>query len=341
MTDVFTTRQLVKLVEDLRRPRSFLLDRFFPEIQTFDTEVIDFDVLTGGRKLAPFVSPYVAGKPRKERGFVTKTFKPAYVKPKTPIKITGAFRRRPGERYAGELTPDMRHDLAVMEALEDHAEEVLRRKEWMAAGALDAGKYDVEGEDYPKVEVDFGRHTDLTVALTSGDRWGETGVKVMDTIESWAETVQGHSGAVVTDVVMDPKAWKLARKDEDFQKLLDNRRQASGNVELGPISLSREGARYVGNVGDFDFFVYQEIYEDEAGAPQKLLADHTVLMGGSDIEGVQAHGAIQDPQAGLAAMELFPKNWVENDPPLEFAMTQSAPLVIPSRPNASFRARVR
>ncbi|MBC7282668.1 major capsid protein [Hoeflea sp.] len=340
MTDVFTTRQLVKLVEDIRRPRTFLLDTFFPEVQIFDTEVIDFDLLTSGRKLAPFVSPLVAGKARKERGFVTKTFKPAYVKPKTPIKIGGAMKRRPGERIAGERTPQERHDDAVMEALEDHLDEITRRKEWMAASALDTGTVIVEGEDFPKQEVDFGRHADLTVTLTLGDRWGQVGINVLDTIEAWAQKVQDISGAVSNQVVMDPKAWQIARADEAFLKLLDNRRQATGNVELGPVTAPLTGARNVGNVGDFDFWVYQEVYEDEAGVAQKLLPDYTVFLGGAQIEGVQAHGAIQDPRAGLAAMEAYPSNWVENDPPLEFAMTQSAPLVIPSRVNASFRARV-
>lgn len=340
MTDVFTTRQLVKLVEDLRRPRTFLLDTFFPEIQTFPTEVIDFDLLTTGRKLAPFVSPYVQGKARKERGYVTKTFKPAYVKPKTPIKIGGALRRRPGEKIAGDMTAQERHDIAVMQALEDHLDEVIRRKEWMAAKSMDAGKYDVEGEDFPKQEIDFGRHTDLTVTLTLGDRWGQTGVKVLNTIETWAQKVQDLSGTVANQVVLDPKAWQLARVDEDFLKLLDNRRQASGNVELGPIATPLTGARYVGNVGDFDFWVYQEVYEDEEGTAQKLLQDFTVFLGSAQIEGVQAHGAILDPRAGLQAMEAFPKNWIEEDPAQEFAMTQSAPLVIPSRVNASMRARV-
>lgn len=340
MTDVFTTRQLVKLVEDIRRPRTFLLDTFFPEVQIFDTEVIDFDLLTSGRKLAPFVSPLVAGKPRKERGFVTKTFKPAYVKPKTPIKIGGAMKRRPGERIAGARTPQERHDDAVMEALEDHLDEITRRKEWMAASALDTGTVIVEGEDFPKQEVDFGRHADLTVTLTLGDRWGQAGINVLDTIEAWAQKVQDISGAVSNQVVMDPKAWQIARADEAFLKLLDNRRQATGNVELGPVTAPLTGARSVGNIGDFDFWVYQEVYEDEAGVAQKLLPDYTVFLGGAQIEGVQAHGAIQDPRAGLAAMEAYPSNWVENDPPLEFAMTQSAPLVIPSRVNASFRARV-
>lgn len=340
-TTIFTTRQLIALIPDLVVPRTFLLDTFFPDIVTQDTEVIDFDIVTKGRKLAPFVSPVVAGKPMRLRGSVTKTFKPAYVKPKTPVKPGQALKRRPGERIAGEMSPQERHDLIVLDAIEDHLEAIKRRKEWMAAQVLDTGKVVVEGEDYPKTEVDFGRHEDHTEALELGARWGEAGVKVLDSIETWAETVQGNGGGAAKTVVMDPKAWKIARADEDFLKLLDNRRQASGNVELGPVSMPDNNARYVGNVGDFDFYVYQDVYENDAGVATKLLQDYTVLLGSQAIEGVQAHGAILDPAAGFAATEAWPKNWIEEDPAMEYVMTQSAPLVIPARPNASFRARVR
>jgi hypothetical protein len=37
---------------------------------------------------------------------------------------------------------------------------------------------------------------------------------------------------------------------------------------------------------------------------------------------------------------MFPKMWRENDPSAEFVMTQSAPLMVPLRPNSTFRIRV-
>jgi hypothetical protein len=33
-------------------------------------------------------------------------------------------------------------------------------------------------------------------------------------------------------------------------------------------------------------------------------------------------------------LEMFPKNWVNEDPAAEYVMTQSGPLMIPKRPNA-------
>jgi hypothetical protein len=36
----------------------------------------------------------------------------------------------------------------------------------------------------------------------------------------------------------------------------------------------------------------------------------------------------------------FVKSWTEEDPSVRFLMLQSAPLVFPTRPNASFKAKV-
>jgi hypothetical protein len=340
-TNVFTTRQLAAVVEDLRVPRTFLLDTFFPDLVNSDTEVIDFDLITKGRQLAPFVSPRVAGKPMRKRGAVTKTFKPAYVKPKSEVDMNTPLKRRPGERYGGEMSPQARHDQIVMDLMEDHRASITRRKEWMAAQAMDTGKVTVSGEDYPEVEVDFGRDNTLTKQLLNAARWGEEGVSVLDDLEAWALSVQDLSGVAPTDVVFDPLAWKLARKDKGFLDVLDNRRQMDGSVQLGPTNMPLTTARNVGFTGDFNFWVYQDTYEDDDGVATKLVPDHTVWMASSGVEGVQAHGAIKDPRAGLQPVDYFPYNYIENDPALEFLVSSSAPLVIPSRPNATLRARVR
>lgn len=42
--DIFSTNVLAKVVERLHTPSSFLLDTFFPNVQTSDKEEIFFDV---------------------------------------------------------------------------------------------------------------------------------------------------------------------------------------------------------------------------------------------------------------------------------------------------------
>ena len=60
--DIFSTQVLSKVVEQLRTPPSFLLDTFFPNVQTSDNEEILFDVTDSKPRISPFVSPLLPGK---------------------------------------------------------------------------------------------------------------------------------------------------------------------------------------------------------------------------------------------------------------------------------------
>ena len=55
--DIYSTQVLAKVVERLHTPPSFLLDTFFPNVQTSDKEEIFFDVTDSKPRISPFVSP--------------------------------------------------------------------------------------------------------------------------------------------------------------------------------------------------------------------------------------------------------------------------------------------
>ena len=56
-----------------------------------------------------------------------------------------------------------------------------------------------------------------------------------------------------------------------------------------------------------------------------------VLLGNKSYEGVRCYGAIEDIDAadeGIVAASRWPKNWKQDDPSVEYVMTQSAPLMV-------------
>src|SRR5690606_20901096 len=53
----------------------------------------------------------------------------------------------------------------------------------------------------------------------------------------------------------------------------------------------------------------------------------------------RAFGAIMDKKAGWRATPVFPKMLEQEDPSAVYRMTQSAPLMIPTRPNATLTAK--
>ena len=81
--NLFDSRTMMAALEQAKPPRTFLLDTFFSGApRTFDTEAVDIDIIKGKRRLAPFVNPRHEGKIVEKRGFKTRSYKPAYVKPK-------------------------------------------------------------------------------------------------------------------------------------------------------------------------------------------------------------------------------------------------------------------
>lgn len=354
--DLFSTTVLARVVEALDEPASFLLDSFFPMVQTdpLGREEIYFDIDESKPRLTPFCSPLIAGRVVEDQGYSTKSFKPAYAKDKRRFLPNAPLRRRRGETIGGALTPMQRRQAQLAESLEDQLEMLTRREEVMAAEALTTGKVTVTGDGYPTMVVDFGRDPALTVSLADDDRWGETGVKPVDGIEDWAALIQEKSGAVVRDVIMDPKAWKIFRADPHVEKLLDMRRGGDPTLQVGPMARGQgqQKARYVGSIGDFDFWVYQDVYVDPADPTQAtklLMPDHSVIMasrgdaatGRGGLEGTRAYGVIQDEKANYQSPRYFTKSWLEEDPALRWLLMQSAPLVVPYRPNASLSATVR
>lgn len=347
--DIFSTAVLARVVEALNRPQSFLLDTFFPEVQTEQSEEIHFDIDLSKPTLAPFVSPVRAGQVVVDEGFQTKSLKPAYVKDKRVFDPNTPLRRAIGEQIGGNLNPAQRQEAALARQLSKMLDRLTRRQEWMASTVLRTGAVTITGDNYPSRLVDFGRAAGNTVALTSGDRWGESGVSPYDNVQTWIGTVQSNGGGAVTRVVMDPKAWELFVADPKVDKLLDYRRAAGiTELQMGLVARGQTAAAqmpvyatYHGNIGNVEFWTYSQPYTDSEGATQNFMPDYTVILGGPAIEGVRAYGAIRDEAAGFQALEYFVKSWLENDPPLRMLLLQCAPLTVPYRPNASFCATVR
>jgi hypothetical protein len=170
--DRFSTEYLMGVVEDLKRPPSWALDRYFTRIETFGTEAVDFDVIDRKRRVAPLVSPLVPAKVMNQAGRVVRSLTPAYTKDKRVFEPGRGFKRAVGEKIGGSLTPAQRIDLAIVGETEDQMNVLTRRQEVMAVEALRTGKVVLTGDQYPSVTVDFQRDAALTPANLAGARSG-------------------------------------------------------------------------------------------------------------------------------------------------------------------------
>jgi hypothetical protein len=340
-TFIYDTNALIQVIPNLKRPQKFLLDTFFPNLVTSDTEFVSIDVDVGLRRMAPFVSPLVEGKLVEQRRYQTNIFKPAYIKDKRAPDLRKPIRRMIGERIGGELSGAERMAANIEAEMTDQIDLIDRRLEWMAASALNAGAVTITGEGFPTVVVDFGRDAALTIALAGANQWGQAGVLPSQSIENWGHIMLKKSGGVATDLVFTTTPWEFFLQDSVVkQTIWYPANGGPGNaIQIG--AQIQRGAQFKGRWGQYNLWVYNDWYIDPVtNVETPMLADGTVIMSGSDLMGTRAFGQILDPAFNYESLPYAPKTWVENDPAQRIILMQSSPIVIPSRVNASLSATV-
>lgn len=351
MPELWETAELLEVsISDEAAPPDGFWGRFFPQRFTSTAQEIFFDQLPArDRRLAPFVAPNVQGRVMKSRGRKMASFKPAYVKPKHVVDPSKAIAKRKGEPLgglnAGDLSLDQRYDAAVADNLRDEREMIERRWDWMQAQAVIYGYIDVEGEDYPKVRVDFQRDASLTVVIGAGMTWDDPDSLPLKDIGA-VRTIAFQKGrAPVKHLIFGTDAWNAFAAHATVKVLLDNQKRGSESNYNATGLTDGSPYEYMGQIsgpdgaGRIDLWTYANEYEDDDGNLHPYLDPRDVIGVGGNLGGVMAFGAIMDKKAGLAALELFPKMWDNDDPSVTYTMTQSAPLPVPTNPNNSFRIR--
>lgn len=353
--DIYSTATLGRVIRGLKRPQSFLLSTFFPGIVTFDTEKVVFDFEDSDRMALPYVSPLRQGKVFRELGYTAKEFQPAYLKPKTTLDTMRAFRRAMGEQIGGgELSPEQRRQAALALTLQRHVNGLIYRKEQMAGEVLMTGGCVITGEDYPTVNIDFGRDAAAQETLVGGARWGEAGVSPFSDLEDWMEAYLEENGTPVTDIVFTVDSYKYLRDDPGFLAALNT--DYRGNMSQAElVAAIQEGGVEVGRLGAGGptLHVFSGWWRDpEDDTRKRVLAEHSVVLGSrvEEAQGSQLHGAIIDDDiaAELGASadqplvgEFISKSWTEKDPGRRLVLTQSAPLVAPGNPNCQWYRKIR
>jgi hypothetical protein len=342
----YDTATLVQVVPNLKVAQQFLLDRFFTNLVTADSEEVAIDVDVGLRRMAPFVSPLVEGKLVEQRRYQTNVFKPAYIKDKRAPDLRKPVRRMIGERIGGEFDGQEREMANLAMEMTDQIDILNRRLEWMAAQALLTGTVPIVGEGYPAVVVDFGRDPSLTVALTGTAEWTTANILAGTAsptadIEAWQHQILKASGARVVDIVFTPTAFSRFLADQVLKGVVFYPTLAGFGNQVNPGAQIDQGAVYKGQWGQYNLWVYNDWYIDPVtNEEMPMLPDGSVVLSGPALQGTRAFGMIMDPAFNYAAMPYAPKTWLNEDPAQRFIMMQSAPIVIPSRVNASFSALV-
>lgn len=345
---IFTTVTLLAVIREQESPSDYWLSLLFNNQMTFETEWIEFEKVTTQRKLAPLVVPMAQGKPIYTEASHLARVKPAYVKPKDPVSLARVLKRRPGNLSTGSPggTPQSRYNSIIADIMAAHRDAIERRWEWMASEAAQHGMITLEDDAYPETVVDFNRDPTHEITLGVGVRWGDSGVSILDDIETWrTKILKAKFGGPTNRITIGADVWNVMRKDAEIRELLkaDSFRNNNNGMalNLGLRDPQDDKAQKVGTLsGTLEVWVYSDYYQDETGAAVPFMDPRDIVLSGPNVRGVRCFGAILDSDANFQPLPIFPKMWKNQDPSVTYCMSQSAPLMVPVNPNNTFRARV-
>jgi len=339
MPDVFDRKTLNRVVQQRVYRGNFFLNTFFKPELPADTEFIEVDIeKTGGRKLAPVVSPVRGGVVVKKEGYEQRTFKAPYLHPKTIITPKDMAKRFAGENpYGDTITPEMRLARKVAKELSRLDDSIERRKEYYAAQSLLDGKTVVSGEgvDY---EINYQRDSELTVTLTSTDLWSDAASDPIDDLRNFRRLLNKRGYTPDTLIL----GANVIKNFFAHQAVKDHYATSGFNIaqlEQTPIG---SGVVYHGAIPEFGkIYSYNEWYFDEdTQTSLPLMPENKILLGDSSADNRLLHGAIQNMHAGgMAALEKFVDRKDLDGKGMELKM-ESAPLPALTSPDSVLVATV-
>ena len=340
------TAVLLAAYKQQKAPNTFLQNRYFPDGTVFNTPQVLVEYKDGNQKLAPFVSPEVAGKVVRRDGYEANAYKPAFIAPKRALTIDNLNQKGFGEALYGELTPAERAVKITADDLTEMDEMIVRRIEQMSAQVLQENALTMNhyGDDNKLVEtkkIEFFNGENQAVYTPNVD-WNEADADILGDIAAIALEL-AKRGLPATDVILGTEAADAFLNNEKVQKLLDNR-----NFNIGVVDPTENypEAVFLGQINckgyKMNFIQYAATYEAEDGSIKPYI-DPKVAIVTAAACGVTNYGAITQIDYGNTEFSTHAEKRVPlysiKDQVREVAL-RTAPLVQPKHKNAFIKATV-
>lgn len=291
--DIYEPRRLAAVLRRNPANPTFLRDTIFKNKKTFDTKHVDFDIVKGARKVAPFVNPKVGGEVIPNRGYETKTYTAPMVAPAKNINADDLTDRLPGESLDSKRSPAQRAIEIAGADLKELEGTILRREEVMCAEALFTGKINIKGVNVDE-EIDFGFTNAET--LSSAKKWTASGSDPLGDLARWKQAIHKTGMTTPNMVIMDTTAAAAFINNEAVQKLLDIKN--INIAQINPMQLEA-GVSFIGTIPSMGLsvYTYDEWYEDDWTDPTKpvlkpFVPEGTVCLISTHAEFTMLYGAV-------------------------------------------------
>lgn len=341
--NMFDTRLMLEMVEQMKKPATFLKDTFFGNVRTFDTAKVDIDIEKGKRKIAPFVHSRIGGKTVERQGFQTNSYSAPLIAPDIITTAEDLLKRSAGENIYGAMSPDERAARQLGKDIVYLDDMITRREEWMCAKALFTGKVNVVGEGIDDV-INFG--TINGEALAGSAKWSHADSKPLDDFRRFSSKVRQNSGLTPDIAIISSNVVDVFLNNPQIKEFFIK----AYRPEFGLIKPENmpNGTSYLGQIisagVNLDLYAYEEWFVDEAtGAEEAMIPDNKVLVASTRARTDMCYGAItiaEGDQLTTYAASRVPNSWTQKKPAARFLSMSSRPIPVPTQIDAFYVATV-
>lgn len=332
MTDYYDPKYLRGVIQLIHPVKSFFKDRFFSESVKFPTERVSFEFYDSGMKIAPYANGHSGPVAIEHEGYSVKTYTPALLSVKRAITNDLIAQKLLGESpYNSGMSPESRAQEIAAQDLDELTAMIYRKQEFMCARVLQDGKLDIEGKGVHET-ADFNfQNIENT---QSADKWTSS-YDLVGKLKAKAQLIRSQ-GYNPDTLILGVDAANALIDNTKIQKLLDNRRIVSGQIE--PKELET-GCEYLGGLilpGLFcDIYCDNEYYYDDATKSSKpyLDSDCAILID-SKVRHNMLYGAItyidQKSEQHVSEMnEYVPRTWIDIESSIKYISVSSRCLPCP------------
>jgi len=329
--DLYSFPTLLKVIGQLPPPSTYILDTFFQDGETFDTEYVEIQTMKGNKPIAPYVSELQPGKVILRTGFTAKQYKPALIKPARPITAIDLKVRSAGESLINPDQPEVRARKLLAKDIIDLQDTITRRLVQQAAELMFTGKVTQIGEGVNQViDYDF---TNI-VTLSGTDLWSNSGSDPLKFLADQRKVVMEANAPTPNIVLADYDAAVALMRHPKILELANNRGVDVGTIDT---TLLPDGVTYHGRLRDvgMDVYSYTGTYTNDSGAEVPFIPAGTIAILSSRDKFTFHYGAnvIMDPKTEQFVRvmgKITPQSWVTVEPAQRWLQMLSRPLAVPA-----------
>ncbi len=333
--DMFDTRTMLRMVQEAdKKPTTFLRDRYFGNVITYNTTRVDVDIIGDkGRRVAPFVNPKVGGIVIEDQGYRTESYEAPEV---SPMKVTTSedlLKRSPGETVYSQKSPNERAAEKLGRDLSDLDDIISRREEVMCAEALFTGQVTVKGNGYDEVIKYWPAVSAKQPKETLSTKWDNQNAEPLADLRAIRRKVIQKSGLSPAEIICGTSVLEALLGKLVNGKDLDTRR-----VDMGMINPSHlpDGVTYWGYLKDsgLDLYSYDSWYLDDNGTEQPFVPADKFLMACRGVATTMAYSCVEvvnenKQEQMMVEGSRVPISWVQRkNPSGRIVQIKSRPLPI-------------